>query len=635
MNRLQSITSTTNGTSISVAGYTYSYNDANQRTRANLADGSFWIYEYDSLGQVKSGKRYWSDWTPVAGQQFEYSFDDIGNRNSTKNGGDSTGGHLRSASYTNNTLNQITGRDVPSYLNVIGAASATATNVNVNNTHAYRKGEYYRVELNPDNTSAAVWQSVTNRVVQNGITNSVTGNLFLPKQAEVFSYDADGNLTNDGRWSYRWDAENRLVSMSTPTTAPSGSRKSLTFDYDPQGRRISKVVRNWTGSTWAKVIDEKYLYDGWNQLTTLNASNTTVVRAFLWGSDFSGSMQGAGGVGGLLAVNAKGSGVAFVACDGNGNVTALVDAALGNTVANYEYGPFGEVLRASGTLAKLNPFRFSTKFQDEETDHLYYGYRYYSQSTGRWPNRDPMGENGGLNLYGFVGNNPMGFVDSLGLYEIDVHYYLTYWLASKIPCFTDAEAKQIANADQGTDENPDTKPGLGSTEKQREQNRKYHALHPPGDGQNYLGELWGDATERPIFGQRRYSPSDPPMQMRRNCDLNALGIYLHHLQDTFSHRGFESDVYGHARRIHGNDKTADDYAKSAQMAAATWNALQDWVKICRCQCYSDKLNGKNLFVYPMGQQLTDFLKASGGPARREINQEEIDRKRGIIGVDPR
>lgn len=41
--------------------------------RVNLPDGSFWLYEYDSLGQVKSGKRYWSDWTPVAGQQFEYT----------------------------------------------------------------------------------------------------------------------------------------------------------------------------------------------------------------------------------------------------------------------------------------------------------------------------------------------------------------------------------------------------------------------------------------------------------------------------------------------------------------------------------------------------------------------------------
>jgi RHS repeat-associated protein len=57
-------------------------------------------------------------------------------------------------------------------------------------------------------------------------------------------------------------------------------------------------------------------------------------------------------------------------------------------------GPFGEVLRATGPMAKANPFRFSTKFQDDETDLLYYGYRYYSTSTGRWLNRDPLEEIG-------------------------------------------------------------------------------------------------------------------------------------------------------------------------------------------------------------------------------------------------
>jgi len=156
LNRLTSINSVGMGSIPSVNSSAYSYNDANQRTRANLADGSFWIYEYDALGQVKSGKRYWSDWTPVAGQQFEYGFDDVGNRASTKTGGDAGGAGLRPASYSANSLNQITQRDVSAYLNVIGAASTSATNVNVNNTLAYRKGEYYRVELNPNNASAPV-----------------------------------------------------------------------------------------------------------------------------------------------------------------------------------------------------------------------------------------------------------------------------------------------------------------------------------------------------------------------------------------------------------------------------------------------------------------------------------------------
>jgi len=81
--------------------------------------------EYDSLGQVKSGKKFRPDWTPVAGQQFEYGYDDIGNRTSTKAGGDGNGWNLRSANYNANTLNQYTSRDVPGFIQVSGIAIAT------------------------------------------------------------------------------------------------------------------------------------------------------------------------------------------------------------------------------------------------------------------------------------------------------------------------------------------------------------------------------------------------------------------------------------------------------------------------------------------------------------------------------
>src|SRR5437773_1351952 len=112
LNRLSSISSVGAGFTPSVASLQYQYNDANQRTRVSLEDGSFWIYQYDKLGQVTFGKRYWSDWTRVAGQQFEYSFDDIGNRTSTKAGGDDNSGGLLSANYSGDSLNQYTSLDV-------------------------------------------------------------------------------------------------------------------------------------------------------------------------------------------------------------------------------------------------------------------------------------------------------------------------------------------------------------------------------------------------------------------------------------------------------------------------------------------------------------------------------------------
>ena len=107
LNRLTSISSTPAGANQLPVSFAYQYNDANQRIRATLQDGSYWIYEYDALGQVISGKRYWMDGSPVPGQQFEYGFDDIGNRSSAKAGGNAAGTGLRSATYSANSLNQV------------------------------------------------------------------------------------------------------------------------------------------------------------------------------------------------------------------------------------------------------------------------------------------------------------------------------------------------------------------------------------------------------------------------------------------------------------------------------------------------------------------------------------------------
>jgi RHS repeat-associated protein len=410
LNRLASISSSF--ASSALVSSSYAYNNANQRVRSTLADSSYWIYTYDTLGQVVSGHKYWFDQTPVAGQQFDYAFDDIGNRTQTKAGGDENGANQRSANYSANNLNQYSSRGVAGAVDIMGIGLAGNT-VTVNGQTAYRKGEYFRRQLAVNNTNGPVWTNIT--VAATGQT-SVTGHEFLPKTLEQFAYDDDGNLLSDGRWNYTWDAENRLIGLTPSTNA--GPQISLAFEYDWKGRRIRKQV--WSGPNWTGSIssDLKFVYDGWNLIAELDALNaSTLLRSYVWGLDLSGSLQGAGGVGGLLFIGNWQSPIGYysAAYDGNGNVSALVSMADATIAAQYEYGPFGELLRATGPMARVNPFRFSTKYQDDETDLLYYGYRYYSASAGRWISRDPIAERGGRNLYAFAANSPVNSFDAYGL----------------------------------------------------------------------------------------------------------------------------------------------------------------------------------------------------------------------------
>jgi RHS repeat-associated protein len=86
-------------------------------------------------------------------------------------------------------------------------------------------------------------------------------------------------------------------------------------------------------------------------------------------------------------------------------------------VATYEYAPYGEILASSGDFAAANPFRFSTKYHDDETGLIDFGRRLYDPLLGRWINRDPIEELGGVNLYAYVENYPTAAIDGLGLQQ--------------------------------------------------------------------------------------------------------------------------------------------------------------------------------------------------------------------------
>ena len=304
---------------------------------------------------------------------------------------------------------------MPNRLELLG--STPAASVTVNGSATVRQAERYGIEIPVNNSKSATQVNLTVTATQGAESLSKTLKRDHPAANQAYSYDSDGNLLNDGIWAYSWDAENRLISSEYQLATTDADKRKYNYVYDHQSRRVLKreLLWNTTRSTWYAERQTKYIYDGWNVVVELFNENT-VWKKHTWGLDLSGSMQGAGGVGGLLATeNILKNYAAALTYDGNGNVTTLVKKDTSTLLAEYEYTAFGRTLTKSGKHANDNLYRFSTKPQEAHNNWYYYGYRYYDPVMGRWPSRDPIEERGGVNLYAMVGNDTINRVDILGL----------------------------------------------------------------------------------------------------------------------------------------------------------------------------------------------------------------------------
>ncbi|HCE42370.1 MAG TPA: hypothetical protein DET40_02335 [Lentisphaeria bacterium] len=231
------------------------------------------------------------------------------------------------------------------------------------------------------------------------------GNCLYP-DLRMVTVDPDGNLLSDGRFTYTWDGENRLVSLESGTGVSPVIRIKLDFTYDYMGRRVSKTVYNWDSNTNAyslvPVASYKFVWDGWSLIAVFNASNQ-LVRSYTWGAD------------GLLSDTDVTANKTYLAVyDGNLNIVAYVDASTGAKVAEYEYDAFGRIICKSGIKADDFNIMFASYQFDRKTGLTYLGFRYYNPETGRFLNRDPMQEKGGKNLYAMCRNNCVGRWDYLG-----------------------------------------------------------------------------------------------------------------------------------------------------------------------------------------------------------------------------
>ena len=202
----------------------------------------------------------------------------------------------------------------------------------------------------------------------------------------------------------RWlrDAATGLV---TNLVYADGTRVS--YAYAPDGRLLRR--------TDARGIPTDYAYDAAGDLASVRHSDGTPSVAYARDRAGRTVLAEVAGVstGRPLAMLADGRAYLY-AHDANGNVAVLVDAGTGEVAARYAYAAFGATLMSEGPLARRNPFRFSSEYADDETGLIYYNWRHYDPVHGAWLGRDPIGVDGGANLYAFCGNDPINFSDKNG-----------------------------------------------------------------------------------------------------------------------------------------------------------------------------------------------------------------------------
>jgi RHS repeat-associated protein len=406
----------------------YAYDAAKRLTNVTSQAGAFG-YSYDPTRQMLP------EAIALPNTSYISNVYDVNARLLTTTLYNSAGGTLDAAQYGYNVGNQRTaytnaaGTDVAYIYDAIGQLKVANSTVSSEN-----RGYAYD----------AAWN--LNDRTNNGVNTTFGVNSLNEQTSEgttSFYLDANGNLTNRTPVSgfaitNFFDAENRLVGVTTTSNAGVAHIPiETTFVYDGLGRLREQLW--WTNSAgsgggggggssppptgggsneWFLVGGIGYIYDGNRVIQERDLNNNPLV-SYTRGRDLSGTLGRAGGIGGLLArSDGYSSGLFsdhnFYHADGNGNITYLVNGSQ-TLAASYRYDPFGNLLNSNGSLAASNTYRFSSKEFIPSVGLCSYLYRFYDPGLQRWLNRDPIGERGGLNLYGFVRNNSINEVDPFGL----------------------------------------------------------------------------------------------------------------------------------------------------------------------------------------------------------------------------
>ena len=364
--------------------YTY---DANSNRLSMASPAGTTAYAYNALNRLIS------EINP-SNRTFNFSYNLLGQRT----GLNYPNGVTTTYNYDaiNRLVSMLTQNTVPSTINTY-----TYTHDNVGNrtgmtdttgTNNYTYDEIYRLVQSTHPTLPTEQYSydpVGNRA---GTTVDV-GNRLLEDATYTYQYDNNGNITQKTNrttgeiTTLTYDTQNRLVQATKPGTTAS-------YKYDPLGRRIEKNVNG---------IITKYLYDN-EDIVIEYDGNGNMIAKYTHGT----------GIDEPLSMEKNGQEY-YYHQDGLGSVTALTDG-VGDLAHRYEYNTYGKIISVLDPILK-QPYLYTGREYDEETGLYYYRARSYDADTGRFINEDPLRLNGrDVNLFRYVGNNPVNFVDPLGLY---------------------------------------------------------------------------------------------------------------------------------------------------------------------------------------------------------------------------
>ena len=361
-------------------------------------------FSYNSLGQLTAETRTLGTVTATIGYGYNASTGELASMTYPSG---------RVVSFAHNAAGQITGIQVDGvplassieYLPFGPVKRATLGTLSLGRSYD-RRYQVSRIQAGPldytytrdkagqvlavTNLPSPTTADITETAAIEGDSNRITG--LTGATAKSYSYDATGNIIIDGTLAYTWDALNRLVKVEQAGAVVA------TYGYDSQNRRIRKSVGDRT---------IHYHYDMNNLLIAETLADGTPLRDYFY----------LGGEPLALREYKTNPGTYYFLNDHLGTPQQLVKPD-GTVVWKAAYLPYGEAQIQHGTVT--NNLRFPGQYFDSETGLHYNWHRFYDPSTGGYISADPIGLRGGMNLYTYVGGNPVNWFDPNALTKIDV-----------------------------------------------------------------------------------------------------------------------------------------------------------------------------------------------------------------------